>query len=79
MGWITEVLFLAGERKGLLSSPMHRHWLWDPPSLQSNEYWDLSLGVKWPVCKADHSPPASVKVKKAWNFHSPNMSSKHSA
>jgi hypothetical protein len=23
----------------------------------------LSLGVKWPGCEADHSPPSSAKVK----------------
>jgi hypothetical protein len=24
---------------------------------------DLSLGVKWPKCEADHSPPSGAEVK----------------
>jgi hypothetical protein len=31
---------------------------------------DLSLGVKWPVCEADHSPPSSAEVKNAWSYTS---------
>jgi hypothetical protein len=27
----------------------------------------LSLGLKWPGCEADHSPPSSDKVKNAWS------------
>jgi hypothetical protein len=30
--------------------------------------WALSLGVKWPVCEADHSPPSTAKVKNAWSY-----------
>jgi hypothetical protein len=25
------------------------------------------LGVKWPGCEADHSPPSSAEVKNAWS------------
>jgi hypothetical protein len=30
----------------------------------------LSLGVKWPGCEADYSPPTSAKVKKTWVYTS---------
>jgi len=30
----------------------------------------LSLGIKWPVCKADNSPPSSAEVKNVWNYTS---------
>jgi hypothetical protein len=29
---------------------------------------DLSLRVKWPGREADHSPPSSAEVKKAWIY-----------
>jgi hypothetical protein len=32
--------------------------------------WALSLGVKWPGCEADHSPPSSADVKNAWSYNS---------
>jgi hypothetical protein len=37
----------------------------------------LSLGVKWPGCEADHSPPSSAKVKECMElyFHSPSLPS----
>jgi hypothetical protein len=37
----------------------------------------LSLGVKWPGCEADHSPPSSVEVKECVDLylHSPNTPS----
>jgi hypothetical protein len=27
----------------------------------------ISLGVKWPVHEADHSPPTSAKIKNTWS------------
>jgi hypothetical protein len=30
----------------------------------------LSLGVKPPVCEADHSSPSNAEVKNAWNYTS---------
>jgi hypothetical protein len=30
----------------------------------------LSLGIKWPVHEADHSPPSSAEVKNAWSYTS---------
>jgi hypothetical protein len=30
----------------------------------------LSLGVKWPGCEADHSPPSSAEVKNACSYTS---------
>jgi hypothetical protein len=39
--------------------------------------WTLSLGVKWPVREADHSPPSSAEVKEWMELylHSPNTPS----
>jgi hypothetical protein len=31
---------------------------------------DISLGVKWLGCEADHSPPPSAKVKNGWGYTS---------
>jgi len=31
---------------------------------------DTSLGVKRPVCEADHSPPPSAEVKTVWSYNS---------
>jgi hypothetical protein len=31
---------------------------------------DFSLGVKWPECEADHSPPSSAEVRNAWSYTS---------
>jgi hypothetical protein len=41
----------------------------------------LSLGVKWPGCDADHSPPSTAKVMKCVElyFHSSNMPPWHGA
>jgi hypothetical protein len=30
----------------------------------------LFQGVRWPKCKAEHSPPSSAKVKNVWSFTS---------
>jgi len=30
----------------------------------------LSLGVKWPLREADHSPPSSAEIKNAWSYPS---------
>jgi hypothetical protein len=30
----------------------------------------LSLGVKWPVREAEHSPPSSAQVKNSWSYAS---------
>jgi hypothetical protein len=54
-----------------LSSPPHSDRLWGPPSLLSNGYHGLSLGVKLPGREADHSPPSSpAEVKSAWSCNS---------
>jgi hypothetical protein len=45
--------------------------LWDPPNLLSNGYRVLlPWGVKQPGREADHSPPASVEIKKIWIYTS---------
>jgi hypothetical protein len=41
--------------------PRRPGWLWGPPNGYRGA---LSPGVKWQGREADHSPPASVKVKK---------------
>jgi hypothetical protein len=63
-GWTTGVgvQVLVGSR--IFSSPCHPDRFWGPPSLLSNGY----RGVKRPGCEADHSPPASAKVKKMWIY-----------
>jgi hypothetical protein len=40
------------------------------PSLLSNGYQGLSLGIKWPRREADHSPPSSAGIKNAWSYTS---------
>jgi hypothetical protein len=54
-------LFTTAFRTALGPSPMQ----WVPGA--------LSLGVKWPGCKADYSPPPGVEVKECVElyFHSP--------
>jgi hypothetical protein len=52
--------------------------LWGPPSLLHNGYQGaLSLGVKRPGRKADHSPPSSAEVKECVDlyFHDPSTPS----
>jgi hypothetical protein len=52
--------------------------LWGPLSLLSNGHKGiLSLGIKRPGRKADHSPPSSAEVKECVDlyFHFPNTSS----
>jgi hypothetical protein len=55
----------------ILSSPRRPDRLWGPPNLLSN-----GQGGSFPVVKvagreADHSPPASAKVKNMWICTSP--------
>jgi hypothetical protein len=55
----------------ILSPPHPPGRLWGPLNLLSNWYQGaLSPEVKWPGRKTDHSPPASVKVKKLWIYTS---------
>jgi hypothetical protein len=44
--------------------------LWDPRSLLSNGYQGLFPRGKAAGSEADHSPPASAKVKKMWIYTS---------
>jgi hypothetical protein len=44
--------------------------LWGPPKLQFNGYQGSFLGVKWPGCEVDHSPPSSAEVKNECNYTS---------
>jgi hypothetical protein len=51
------------------SSPPCPDRLWDPT--QTPIHWirgAVSLGIKQPGRKSDHSPPSSVKVKNAWSY-----------
>jgi hypothetical protein len=72
----SRVRFPAGGWE-FFSSPPRQERLWGPPSLLSNGYQGLSLGVKRPGREADHSHPSSVEVKE-WvelYLHSPNATS----
>jgi predicted ferric reductase len=42
--------------------------LWSPPNLLSNGYRGPFPRLKRPDRKGDHSPPASVEVKKMWIY-----------
>jgi hypothetical protein len=54
----------------IFPSPSRPDPLWGPPNLLPNGYGALSPGVKRPGCEADHSLPASAKVKKMWIYTS---------
>jgi hypothetical protein len=61
------VRILVGSK--VFSSPCRPDRLWCPPDLLSNGCpGALSLGVKQQGREADHSPPASAKVKKIWIY-----------
>jgi hypothetical protein len=61
-------------------SPQRPDRLWDPSSLLSKEYRGLlPRGVKRPDREADHSPPSSAEVKKAWRYNSSSPVCLHGA
>jgi len=64
---------IPGGEWEFFSSPQRPDRFWGQPSLLFNGYRDLSPGVKRPGRDADHSPPSSAGVKKAWSdyLHSP--------
>jgi len=70
MGWMAHVLN-PGVGKRFLSSPKHPDYHWGSPSLFLNGCLGSFLGVKWPGCEVDHSPPSSVEVKNEWSCTSP--------
>jgi hypothetical protein len=59
-----------GQGWKFLSSPPRPDRLYGPPSLLSNVYQGLSLGVRRPGREADHSPPSSAGVKNVWSYTS---------
>jgi hypothetical protein len=64
----------AGSGWEFFSSPQRSDRFWGPPSPLSNGYQGaLSLGVKRPGRKVDHSPPSSAEVKECVELylHSP--------
>jgi len=58
---------IPGTIKRFFSSPRWLDWLWNPSSPLQNGHWSPSFGVKWPGHEANHSPPTTAKVKKAWS------------
>jgi hypothetical protein len=61
------VRFLAGGWE-IFSTPCPNQ-LRGPPSLLSNGYWGLFLGVKQLGCETDHSPLSSAKVKECMKLY----------
>jgi hypothetical protein len=60
---------LVPVRSRIFSTPRRPDRFWGPPSLLSNEYrGPFPPGMKRPGFEAEHSPPASVEVKKMWIF-----------
>jgi hypothetical protein len=56
----------------IFSSPRRSDRFCGPPNLLSNGLsGTLSPGVKRPGCEADHSPPASTKVKRKCGYIHP--------
>jgi hypothetical protein len=41
----------------------HPEWLWGPPNLLFNDYWDPVLRIKQLRKEVNCSPPASIEVK----------------
>jgi hypothetical protein len=61
VSWQGHGIFLITMSRWALG-PTHPPIQWIPGA--------LSLGVKWPGCEADHSPPSSSKVKNVWSYTS---------
>lgn len=59
IGWIIQDL-ICSKGKRLFCSPKRLQWLLGSTA--------LSLGVMWPLCKADSSPPSSVEVRTEYNY-----------
>jgi hypothetical protein len=51
-------------------SPPRSDWLWDPPSLLSNDYRDSFPGGKEVGCEANRSPLCSAEVNNVWSYTS---------
>jgi len=59
MGWMIKGLS-PGRGWEFFFSPPCPDWLWDPSTPYVMGRRGLSLGVKWPGHKAEHSPPSSA-------------------
>jgi hypothetical protein len=53
---------------GMLISPYHPEQIWEPASLLSNGYGDLSMVVNRQGREADHSFRTSAEVMKTWIY-----------
>ena len=58
---------IPGAIKRFFSSPRRPDQLWNPSSPLQNRHWGPYFGVKRPGHEANHSPPTTAKVKKAWS------------
>ena len=64
MGWMIQGSNPSRGKFFFFSSPKHPTWLWGPPNLLLNRYWQYFFpGVKQPGREDDRSPPFIDKVK----------------
>jgi hypothetical protein len=54
---------IPSREKRFFSTPQHPDWLWGTHHPYQWAVGTLSLGVRQVGCEADHSPPATSKVK----------------
>jgi hypothetical protein len=56
--------------KRFISSSKHPDWLWDYLVSYSVGTGSCFLGVKWPGCEIDHSPPSGAGMESEWSYTS---------
>jgi Na+-transporting NADH:ubiquinone oxidoreductase subunit NqrB len=69
--WTTSISVLTGAGKGFsLFDAMSRPAVDSTQSPIHQVPGAFSLGIKYPECEADNSPPSGAKVKHAWSYNS---------